>query len=273
LAIIRRTPPIMELLNTSPGDVPVRPGRTGPRATLIRLGYLRSMLAITGGSVAASLALTLALQWFTHVPPAAWLRGAIIAVTVPLVVAPAAAHYALSLLFELEHAYSTLHQFSIRDPLTHAYNRRFFTDQLVMETERALRSPLPLSLLIMDADEFTLINDRYGHSVGDRVLQALTAACKGILRPYDIMARYGGEEFVFLLPDTTLGQACEAGERIRAAVANQRIERERGAPIRVTVSLGVAQLGADDADGSGMMRRADAALYRAKHSGRNRVES
>jgi diguanylate cyclase (GGDEF)-like protein len=263
----------MELLNLSPGDAPVRPGRTGPRAALIRLGYGRSMLVITGGSIAASLALTLALQRFTHVPPEAWLRGAMIAVAVPLLVAPAAAHYALSLLFELEQAYSTLHQFSIRDPLTHAYNRRFFTDQLVVETERALRSPQPLSLLIMDADEFKLINDRHGHSTGDRVLQAITAACKGILRPYDILARYGGEEFVVLLPDTTLGQACEAGERIRAAVANLRIERERGAPIRVTVSLGVAQLIAGDADGNTMMKRADAALYRAKHSGRNRVAS
>ena len=263
----------MELQNISPGDVPVRPGRTGPRATLIRLGYWRSMLVITGGSVAASLALTLALQWLTHLPPAAWLRGVIIAFTVPLLVAPAAAHCALSLLFELERAYSTLHQFSIRDPLTHAFNRRYFTDQLVIETERALRSPLPLSLLVMDADEFKLINDRHGHSIGDRALQAVTAVCKGILRPYDIMARYGGEEFVFLLPDTTLEQACEAGERIRAAVANLRIERERGAPIRVTVSLGVAQLRAEDADGSAMMKSADAALYRAKHSGRNRVAS
>jgi diguanylate cyclase (GGDEF)-like protein len=263
----------MELLNSSLDDTPLRPGRAGVRAALIRLGYIRSMLVITGGSIAASLVLTVVLQRFTHLPPDAWLRGDLIAITVPLLVAPAAAHYALSLLFELERAYSTLHQFSIRDPLTLAFNRRYFVDRLVVETERALRTRQPLSLLIMDADEFKLINDRFGHAIGDRVLQAIVSACTAILRPYDILARYGGEEFVLLLPNTGLEQACEAAERIRATVAGLRIERERSAPIRVTVSLGVAQLSAADADGSAMLKRADAALYRAKHAGRNRLAS
>jgi diguanylate cyclase (GGDEF)-like protein len=263
----------MEPLNCSPGEAWGRPGRTGPRAALIRLGYRRSLLVITGASIAASLALTLTLQHFMHVPHDAWLRGALIAITVPLLVAPAAAHYALSLLFELERAYSSLHRFSIRDPLTLAYNRRFFMERLVVETERALRSPQPLSLLIMDADEFKLINDRHGHAMGDRVLKAIVTACTAILRPYDILARYGGEEFVLLLPDTSLEQACEAAERIRAAIASLRIEHDRGAPVRVTVSLGAAQLSPEDVDGSAMMQRADAALYRAKHSGRNRLAS
>jgi diguanylate cyclase (GGDEF)-like protein len=263
----------MELLNSSLDDTPFRPGRTGARAALIRLGYIRSMLVITGGSIVASLVLTAVLQRLTHVPPDAWLRGDLIAITVPLLVAPAAAHYALALLFELEQAYSRLHQFSIRDPLTLAFNRRFLVDRLVVETERALRTRQPLSLLIMDADEFKLINDRFGHAIGDRVLQAMVSACTAILRPYDILARYGGEEFVLLLPNTGLEQACEAAERIRATVAGLRIERERSAPIRVTASLGVAQLSAADADGSAMLKRADAALYRAKRAGRNRLAS
>jgi diguanylate cyclase (GGDEF)-like protein len=255
----------MELLNSSLDDTPFRPGRTGARAALIRLGYIRSMLVITGGSIVASLVLTAVLQRLTHVPPDAWLRGDLIAITVPLLVAPAAAHYALALLFELEQAYSRLHQFSIRDPLTLAFNRRFLVDRLVVETERALRTRQPLSLLIMDADEFK--------PIGDRVLQAMVSACTAILRPYDILARYGGEEFVLLLPNTGLEQACEAAERIRATVAGLRIERERSAPIRVTASLGVAQLSAADADGSAMLKRADAALYRAKRAGRNRLAS
>jgi diguanylate cyclase (GGDEF)-like protein len=261
----------MEPVNSSPGDAPVQPGWTGARAALLRLGYRRSMLVITGGSVAASLLLTLALQRCTHVPPEAWLRGDLIAIAIPLLVAPAAAHYALSLLFELEQAYARLHQFSIRDPLTLAYNRRFFMDRLLVETERALRSPQPLSLLIMDADEFKLINDRFGHASGDKVLQAIVSACTAILRPYDLLARYGGEEFVCLLPHTGLEQACEVAERIRAAIAGLRVARDRSAAIRVTVSLGVAQLSDGDADGSAMMKRADAALYRAKRAGRNRL--
>jgi diguanylate cyclase (GGDEF)-like protein len=261
----------MELPNSLPSDAPAQPGRSAVRAGLIRLGYLRSMLLITAVSIALSLLATLAVQWLSQVPLAAWPRALAIAAAVPLLLAPVAAHAILALLFELERAYASARQSSIHDPLTRAYNRRFFMDRLLGECERARRSPQPLSLLLMDIDGFEPLQDRWGDAVGTQVLGAIVAACTEMLRPYDLMARREAAMFLFLLPDTGLEQACEAAERLRAAIANLRLERDRSASIRVTASFGVAQLLSEDADGGALILRADAALERAKASGRNRL--
>jgi diguanylate cyclase (GGDEF)-like protein len=165
--------------------------------------------------------------------------------------------------------YEEVRSLMARDALTGLYNRGYFTERLEAEAVRALRTGQAMALLMIDADEFKSINDRYGHPVGDRVLQQIAQACQSSLRPYDLLARFGGEEFVVLLPETTLSQACEVAERVIAAVASVEPETMSVEPLRVTVSVGVAVLSSTDSGGSALLQRADAALYQAKRNGRN----
>ena len=156
------------------------------------------------------------------------------------------------------------------DPLTGALNRRSFADRAGAELSRARRYGRPTALLMIDADRFKAVNDRYGHAGGDAVLKAFVATAGGCLRPSDLLGRLGGEEFAVLLAETGMTGAAVAAERIRAAVAGLEVDSEAGA-IRFTVSLGVAALG-DGADAlKDAMDRADTALYAAKAAGRDRV--
>jgi diguanylate cyclase (GGDEF)-like protein len=122
---------------------------------------------------------------------------------------------------------------------------------------------------MIDADHFKEINDQHGHSVGDLVLQKIATACAQCLRPYDTFARYGGEEFVALLPSTSLEQACEIAERVRATVSELVIISPSDRAIPVTISIGVAKLLVGETQTESMMRRADQAMYEAKRAGRN----
>jgi diguanylate cyclase (GGDEF)-like protein/PAS domain S-box-containing protein len=164
------------------------------------------------------------------------------------------------------------------DSLTGAANRRHFVEVAQRERERALRSGSPLSLCLFDADHFKNINDNHGHVAGDHVLAAIVQAANGALRKSDVLGRLGGEEFAILLPDTELAGALIVAERVRDAVAGCEVQSgetgEAGAlpPIRVTISLGVAQLrGSEPLEA--LLKRADRALYAAKDAGRDRVES
>jgi diguanylate cyclase (GGDEF)-like protein len=166
-----------------------------------------------------------------------------------------------------------LHEVARTDPLTGVSNRRRFLELFALEFERVQRYGGELSCVMLDLDHFKGINDRYGHAVGDRVLVAAADAFRSSLRTADVIARWGGEEFALLLPQTNLTGAQAVAERCRRALEEATITAE-GARIRVTVSVGVAGLrggGVDSPDA--LMRSADAALYEAKHSGRNRVVS
>jgi len=126
---------------------------------------------------------------------------------------------------------------------------------------------------MLDIDHFKQVNDTYGHPVGDRVLQAVTLACLDALRQNDSLGRLGGEEFVALLPGTDAEGALLVAERLRRQVAEAAtVLDEGGAELRVTVSLGIAMLEPGEASAGDLLQRADAALYRAKEAGRNRVE-
>jgi diguanylate cyclase (GGDEF)-like protein len=156
------------------------------------------------------------------------------------------------------------------DPLTGAVNRRYFVDVGERELRRARRFRHAVCMVTIDLDHFKLVNDTYGHGVGDVVLQNTVEAVAGVLRDTDILARLGGEEFAVLLPETSITGAMAMAERLRLAIA----QTEQGVPglDLVTASLGVAQLTGGSENLHSLLERADRALYRAKHNGRNRVE-
>lgn len=156
------------------------------------------------------------------------------------------------------------------DTLTGALNRRAFERFAEAEWSRSVRHDLPLSVLILDLDRFKTLNDAHGHDAGDVWLKAFTEMTTGLLRREDILCRYGGEEFVVLLPQTELEAATFAADRIRRAVDGLRVE---GSSVSGTVSVGVAEKIAGQADFKALLAAADQALYRAKANGRNRTST
>lgn len=156
---------------------------------------------------------------------------------------------------------------SLTDALTGVGNRRRLDQTLVVEISRVRRTGSKLSALMTDLDRFKLVNDRYGHGAGDKVLMRFGEILLAQTRPTDTVARYGGEEFVLLLPHTDLGRAAALGERIRLLLAAETIE-----PLAepITASFGAAELRSDDSADT-LIDRADDALYRAKENGRNCV--
>ncbi|WP_019937622.1 diguanylate cyclase [Bordetella sp. FB-8] len=154
------------------------------------------------------------------------------------------------------------------DPLTGLANRRVLDSALATWQNRVVHSARQLSVLMVDIDHFKQVNDTYGHEVGDRVLRAFAEHVRSLLRSQDLFARHGGEEFVILLPDTPVEAATNAGDRIRASLENMPLINNP--PVRITVSIGVAQH-RDSESIDTTMARADAAAYSAKHLGRNKV--
>ncbi|MDG4821824.1 diguanylate cyclase [Asanoa sp. WMMD1127] len=164
---------------------------------------------------------------------------------------------------------------AITDGLTGVYNRRFFQEMLRIEAERAERAGTPLSLILIDLDEFKKVNDGYGHPAGDVVLAQIAERIRGAVRASDVVARYGGEEFGCLLPGVNEEVSVEIAEQIRQAIARGAVGVGQGRTVTLTSSLGVATAGTRDArpatEPDGLVHDADTALYRAKATGRNRV--
>lgn len=173
-------------------------------------------------------------------------------------------------------AQEELERLATRDGLTSVANRRSFDETLNTEWRRASRESRALSLLMIDVDYFKPYNDTYGHQSGDDCLRQIAAAMTGVVkRASDCVARYGGEEFSILMPATELGGARIVAERIRAAVEALRLPHSGSAVAEhVTVSIGVAcmHIAAGGEPAAQLIAAADAALYRAKHAGRNRIE-
>ena len=159
------------------------------------------------------------------------------------------------------------------DPLTHTANRRALMERLGAEIERARRYALSLSVLMVDLDHFKLVNDTYGHPIGDEVLRNTARVLQREARTVDIVARFGGEEFVVVLPETGEEGAVAVAERIRIRIAEQAVLPAAGYDsARVTASIGVAVVPSSDVGGAeDLIALADQALYRAKSGGRNRV--
>lgn len=165
-----------------------------------------------------------------------------------------------------------LEQLATRDGLTGLANRRCFDDTLQAEWSRAMRQKQPLSLLMVDVDNFKAYNDANGHLGGDECLKRIATAVASEMRANDLVARYGGEEFAVILPNQALKGAAIVAERIRARVEQLRLPNRFSRDGRITVSIGAATaLASSEADASELVAIADAALYRAKHMGRNRI--
>jgi diguanylate cyclase (GGDEF)-like protein len=168
--------------------------------------------------------------------------------------------------------HETVERQAVTDELTGLANVRAFTSVLDRELERSRRFDSPLGLVMLDLDDFKLVNDTYGHQQGDEVLAQVAAVLRDLSRDLDTAARYGGEEMAVVLPQTDIDGAEMLAERIREGVEALRVPRVRGGGVlSVTASFGVASVPYTAVDRGSLIAAADAALYRAKRGGKNRV--
>jgi len=171
---------------------------------------------------------------------------------------------------QLREANELLEKQATTDSLTGIANRKQILHWVETERERVLSTGSPLSVLLLDVDRFKQINDRLGHSGGDRALIALVQAIASVLRPADRLGRLGGEEFLILLPESPAGNALQVAEQVRAAIEAEPLVVQ-GESVAITASIGVATLPVDGASTDAVVAVADKRMYEAKRSGRNRV--
>lgn len=155
------------------------------------------------------------------------------------------------------------------DPLSGLFNRRYLRERLEEELQRAQRHGSPVGFLMLDIDDFKRVNDRFGHAAGDAVIGAVADILKRSVRKFDVCARFGGEEFAVVMPGSTAGSTASIAERIRQRIERHRLDLPELTDLRVTASIGLSVSGSSSAEE--LVQRADDALYRAKHAGKNRV--
>ena len=169
-----------------------------------------------------------------------------------------------------------LHLRSVTDGLTGAFSHGYLQEALSIEMEKARREGRPLSILMMDLDDFKKLNDGHGHLFGDRVLKELTETASMNIRGEDVLGRYGGEEFLVIMPGADSAVAVRVAERVRKAFERAAIHpvHGQGGSVRTTVSIGAATYaGEHELDARALIQRADERLYAAKRSGKNQVVS
>jgi two-component system cell cycle response regulator len=163
-------------------------------------------------------------------------------------------------------------EMAITDALTGLNNRRYMETHLQSLVEQAAARGKPLAAHILDIDYFKSVNDSHGHDAGDDVLREFALRIRKSIRNIDLACRYGGEEFVIVMPETDMAVATMVAERIRRRIATEPFAIQQGArKLEVTISIGIAAIGAPDDTAQAILKRADTALYRAKRDGRNRV--
>lgn len=175
------------------------------------------------------------------------------------------------LLEAISNHYQELEYCARFDPVTGVANRRYFAEMVEAEIVRSSRYGRPLSILMMDIDNFKEVNDVYGHQAGDIVLQSLHQTCKLVLREVDTVGRWGGDEFAILLPETPPAVAPQVAERLRDAIENTTVSLEKCSSLHFSVSIGCASCIAKHDNVDAILNLADQALYDAKRTGRNRV--
>jgi diguanylate cyclase (GGDEF)-like protein len=175
----------------------------------------------------------------------------------------------VSVALENSRIYEKAQTQAITDPLTGVYNRRGLFEVGEFEFLRSRRIGRPFCVMMLDIDHFKRVNDHYGHATGDQALRRLAERCVAGSRAVDLISRYGGEEFIILLPETHLESARLVAERLRQSIMAEPFTTDAG-PLRITISIGVAEATPMDTLNT-LIERADAALYSAKHLGRNCV--
>lgn len=177
-----------------------------------------------------------------------------------------------SALSDLEKANLELNKYATTDSLTGCYNRRQFISLTDAEISKAKRRDCKVSLIMIDIDHFKQINDQYGHAAGDKALVKMCELCKNVCRDSDILGRLGGEEFALCCPDADIEGAVKLAERIRSECEAMKIEHN-GREFSMTVSIGITRITRNDMTLHEPLQRADAFLYNAKHTGRNKAVS
>jgi diguanylate cyclase (GGDEF)-like protein len=178
--------------------------------------------------------------------------------------------HAMLLSLVLMRLIADLRRMSRHDSLTGLLNRRALEEELLLQVQRSLRGRVPFCVLMLDADHFKRINDRLGHGVGDLALKHLASLLRTQMRSIDTLGRIGGEEFVVVLPGLQEAAALQAAERLRSLVSNTPLA-SASEPVAMSISIGVAQWDGHPEETTRLLMRADAALYKAKQDGRDRV--
>jgi two-component system, cell cycle response regulator len=176
------------------------------------------------------------------------------------------------LLQELQEANRRLQELSITDSVTGVHNHGYFQERLRSDVQAARRYGYPLSLVLLDLDDFKLLNDLHGHQTGDRALRTVAEVMAEHLRETDVLCRYGGEEFTVILAHIDKEGGLEAAERLRVAIEQVQIPLSSGGWRSITASFGVATIPSDAEEPDGLIEAADSAMYRAKRRGKNQVQ-
>lgn len=241
----------------------IRQGRSaeaGPRTALITFAAFYTLLAATTLAIAILALFIGPIQNFVGGHPIhAILLPALMLFFIGAAMSKLWVHYMF--------AYAEARLAATTDPLTGVRNRRYVMPELERMFQRSQREGRSLACMMVDADAFKSVNDSYGHRTGDEVLQALARRISDAVREYDLVGRYGGEEFIIVVPELERGDVVSMAQRIHSSIRSSRM-----AGLRLTVSVGVAFLSPEDTRADDLIQRADSALYRAKRSGRDRLE-
>ncbi|MGK0442490.1 MAG: diguanylate cyclase (GGDEF)-like protein [Pseudohongiellaceae bacterium] len=199
------------------------------------------------------------------------LKIAFAVIFIALIISILIARKVYSISTKLEKTHAQLYLQAHTDFLTNAYNRRYFIELAEREINRSQRRPHTLSLLMIDIDYFKIINDKYGHLTGDKVLILLVKTIKKTMRKNDILARFGGEEFIMLLPDTELEKSVIFTKRLQKELSLLKVKSLEGESFNITVSIGISQF-ESKLDFDSWLNQADDAMYKAKESGRDQFK-
>ncbi|MBM4427048.1 MAG: GGDEF domain-containing protein [Chloroflexi bacterium] len=230
------------------------------------LGFNRTIILL---SLVAFLSVSLVIVPVNMLMGGSILTGMVINLIVCTTFMPYHLYQVLKLLIELDDLRGTLYEKSIRDELTKAYNRRYFFEAAQMLENKSALISKNTSILMFDIDDFKMINDTYGHHIGDQALKYLTEQFTAILRSTDVFARYGGDEFICLLPHTDKKQAHQIAKRVAKAFSTIKLlEENKKIPIKASIGVAVStiEMKLDE-----LIAHADRALYEAKRQGKNRI--
>jgi len=249
-------------------------------ARLLRLPTWGGVMLVSGASVALTVGAVLMVHWLGPGYGDGLRRALIMGSVMPLIVSAPVARIVIGLLRALEREHEKALLLARTDPLTGLLNRRTLLVVAQRDIDLARRARRPLSVALLDLDDFKSANDRHGHAVGDALLRAAADSCTRAVRTSDAVVRWGGEEIVILMPDTDEGGARIAMERVRKALAAARVPTPDGGQAGCTASIGIATLAPDDPPlpvlpahtvFERLVAAADAAMYVAKRAGKDRV--